>query len=62
MVCCSVAGFLTEPQDHDIRRGEGPGRDQRAHAAQEGRAALARRGNATGPQSHPIQCTLVSYT
>lgn len=37
----SAPGFLAKPQDHIVRRGEGPGRDKREDAAAEGRAAHA---------------------
>lgn len=64
---CSIARIFTEPQDHKLRRGEGPGRDQRAHAAEERRAAVAGRrgagqceGQFTEPRAH--QRALVSNT
>lgn len=40
MRCCSAARFLAQSQDHVVRRGQGPGRDQREDAAAQGHAAV----------------------
>lgn len=51
----SPARLLTQPQDPLVRRGQGPGRHQRAHAAAQGRPADAQRRRSAGPDGWPLR-------